>query len=54
MGNATVLSCCRPARRAMLGAHDHRVINIDLTGFGGSALTDNNIAVPQQPTEGIL
>ena len=37
----------------MLGAHDHRVINIDLTGFGGSALTDNNIAVPQQPTEGI-
>ncbi len=37
----------------MLGAHEHRVIDIDLTGFGGSALTDNNIAVPQQPTEGI-
>ena len=37
----------------MLGAYEHRVINIDLTGFGGSALTDNNIAVPQQPTEGI-
>ena len=36
-----------------LGAYEHRVINIDLTGFGGSALTDNNIAVPQQPTEGI-
>ena len=37
----------------MLGAHEHRVVNIDLTGFGGSALTDNNIAVPQQPTAGI-
>lgn len=37
----------------MLGAHEHRVINIDLTGFGGSALTDSNIAVPQQHTEGI-
>ena len=36
-----------------LGAHEHRVIHIDLTGFGGSALTDSRIAVPQQPTEGI-
>jgi len=36
-----------------LGAREHRVISIDLTGFGGSALTDNNIAVPQLPTEGI-
>ena len=43
------------ARRVaqMLGAHEHRVIDIDLTGFGGSALTDDSIAVPQQPTEGI-
>jgi 7-cyano-7-deazaguanine synthase len=36
-----------------LGAHEHRVIHIDLTGFGGSALTDNAIAVPQQQTTGI-
>ncbi len=36
-----------------LGAQEHRVIGIDLTGFGGSALTDNRIAVPQQPAEGI-
>ena len=36
-----------------LGATEHRVIDIDLTGFGGSALTDSSIAVPQQPTEGI-
>jgi len=37
----------------MLGAYEHRTVNIDLTGFGGSALTDKNIAVPQQPGEGI-
>jgi 7-cyano-7-deazaguanine synthase len=36
-----------------LSAHEHRVVKIDLTGFGGSALTDNNIAVPLQPTNGI-
>jgi len=29
-----------------LGAAEHRVVKIDLTGFGGSALTDRNIAVP--------
>jgi len=37
----------------VLGAREHRVVNIDLTGFGGSALTDNKIAVPQQASEGI-
>ncbi|QLG89081.1 7-cyano-7-deazaguanine synthase QueC [Chitinibacter bivalviorum] len=31
---------------ASLGAVEHRVIKIDLAGFGGSALTDANIAVP--------
>jgi len=36
-----------------LGAHEHRVVKIDLTGFGGSSLTDDRIAVSQQPTEGI-
>ena len=36
-----------------LGACEHRVVNIDLTGFGGSALTDNNIPVPQKPGAGI-
>lgn len=36
-----------------LGATEHRVINIDLTGFGGSALTDASIAVPEQATTGI-
>jgi 7-cyano-7-deazaguanine synthase len=36
-----------------LGAQEHRVVNIDLTGFGGSSLTDNKIAVSQKPTDGI-
>ncbi len=36
-----------------LGAREHRVVSIDLTGFGGSALTDNRIAVPQQASVGI-
>ncbi len=36
-----------------LGAREHRVIHIDLTAFGGSALTDKNIAVPEQATTGI-
>lgn len=36
-----------------LGAVMHKVAKIDLTLFGGSALTDNAIAVPEGPTEGI-
>lgn len=36
-----------------LGAAEHRVINIDLTAFGGSALTDSRIAVPEHATAGI-
>ena len=33
-----------------LGAKEHRVLRLDLAAFGGSALTDQNIAVP---TEGV-
>jgi len=36
-----------------LGAAAHRVVALDLTAFGGSALTDPGIAVPVAPTEGI-
>ena len=35
------------------GAIEPRVVSIDLTGFGGSALTDMRIAVPERPTQGI-
>jgi 7-cyano-7-deazaguanine synthase len=36
-----------------LGAAAHRVVQLDLTVFGGSALTDPSIAVPIAPSEGI-
>jgi 7-cyano-7-deazaguanine synthase len=39
------------ARR--LGAREHKVMRVDLAGIGGSALTDPNIAVPEQPTSGV-
>lgn len=36
-----------------LGADEHKVIELDLSVFGGSALTDQNIAVPLAPGVGI-
>lgn len=36
-----------------LNAAAHRIVQLDLSMFGGSALTDNSIDVPQSPTEGI-
>ncbi|NJD30263.1 MAG: 7-cyano-7-deazaguanine synthase QueC [Gammaproteobacteria bacterium] len=36
-----------------LGAEQHRVMSIDLAAFGGSALTDRTIAVPESATPGI-
>ncbi len=49
--HAELAAAQRVARE--LGAVAHRVISIDLTAFGGSALTDRSIAVPEQQTEGI-
>jgi 7-cyano-7-deazaguanine synthase len=34
-----------------LGAADHRVVKVDLSAFGGSALTDASIAVPKDRSE---
>jgi|SRR5450830_1517836 len=36
-----------------LGAKAHRTALLDLSMFGGSALTDSTIDVPESPTEGI-
>ena len=36
-----------------VGVVEHRVVTLDVGWMGGSALTDNEIAVPQQPGEGI-
>ena len=43
------------ARRiaAALGAHEHRNMRVDLAGIGGSALTDNNVPVPEAQGPGI-
>lgn len=49
--HAELAAAQRVARE--LGAREHRVIHIDLTAFGGSALTDANIAVPEQAGSGI-
>ena len=49
--HAELAAAQRVARE--LGAREHRVIHIDLTAFGGSALTDANIAVPEQASSGI-
>jgi 7-cyano-7-deazaguanine synthase len=38
---------------AALDAIEHRIMRIDLAMFGGSALTDPGIAVPETPTTGI-
>ena len=38
---------------AALGAMEHKVIALDLTQIGGSALTDTAIAVPEAPSPGI-
>jgi 7-cyano-7-deazaguanine synthase len=45
----------KAARRVAktLGVVEHRIMGIDLDGIGGSALTDDTIAVPEAPTEGI-
>ena len=37
---------CAARIAAALGAREHKVVNLDLTTFGGSALTDQSIAVP--------
>lgn len=36
-----------------LGATEHKTVKLDLASIGGSALTDNRIAVPEQSSEGI-
>ena len=37
----------------VLGAVAHKTVLLDLSMFGGSALTDNNIDVPESPSVGI-
>jgi 7-cyano-7-deazaguanine synthase len=48
---AELAAAARVARA--LAAAEHRLVSLDLTAFGGSALTDPAIAVPETPTDGI-
>jgi 7-cyano-7-deazaguanine synthase len=50
--HAAELAAAANVARA-LGAHEHRIMRVDLAGIGGSALTDAHIAVPQSPSTGI-
>jgi 7-cyano-7-deazaguanine synthase len=50
--HAAELQAARRVARAG-GAHEHRLMRVDLAGIGGSALTDSAIAVPESATEGI-
>jgi 7-cyano-7-deazaguanine synthase len=38
---------------AALGAHEHRVMGVDLAGIGGSALTDSAVPIPEAASAGI-
>lgn len=49
--DAELLAAARVADS--LGARQHRVMNIDLAAFGGSALTDSAIEVPESAAVGI-
>jgi 7-cyano-7-deazaguanine synthase len=50
--HAVELTAAAKIARAF-GITEHKTIDLDLTQIGGSALTDNNIDVPESPTEGI-
>ncbi|MFA7386119.1 MAG: 7-cyano-7-deazaguanine synthase QueC [Thiohalobacteraceae bacterium] len=50
--HAAELAAARGVASA-LGATEHKVIALDLTQIGGSALTDTAIAVPEAPSPGI-
>ena len=49
--DAELEAAARVARQ--LGAAEHRVMNVDLAGIGGSALTDKSLAVPEAASSGI-
>ncbi len=49
--NAELAAASQVAKQ--LGAVEHRIIQLGLGQFGGSALTDAAIAVPESPTAGI-
>ena len=49
--NAEIAAASRLA--SSLGAAEHRIVRVDYGQFGGSALTDETLAVPSAPSDGI-
>ena len=49
--NAEIAAATRLADS--LGAVEHRIVRVDYGQFGGSALTDETLAVPSAPSDGI-
>ncbi|MGR9089195.1 MAG: 7-cyano-7-deazaguanine synthase QueC [Gammaproteobacteria bacterium] len=49
--NAEIAAATRLAD--ILGAAEHRIVRVDYGQFGGSALTDERLAVPSAPSDGI-
>lgn len=49
--NAELIAAERVAQA--LGVIEQRIVSVDLTAFGGSALTDKRIAVPEETSKGI-
>jgi 7-cyano-7-deazaguanine synthase len=50
--HASELSAARRVAR-QVGVREHRVVHLDIGQFGGSALTDTSLPVPEAPTPGI-
>lgn len=48
---AELLAASRTA--VLLGSEQHKVVSLDLRSIGGSALTDDSLAVPEEETAGI-
>jgi 7-cyano-7-deazaguanine synthase len=49
--HAELDAACKVAHA--LGVEEHRIMRLDMGAFGGSALTDNSIAVPEHASAGI-
>jgi len=50
--NAAEIDAAKSVTKS-LNVKEHKIIVLDLTQIGGSALTDSNIDVPEKPTDGI-
>ena len=50
--HAREIACAKKIAKAV-GAKQHKILKIDLSAFGGSALTDKKIKIPKAGSKGI-